>query len=359
MLLSTARHSEQLEPGIRTRNVLQIELSSSASPRVLDALRRDPMVRTIATSSSTPLDARFSEVSLVTRGRPSERASYSVVSPEYFSVFDLPIVSGRMFTADEARSRAPVVIVSRSTARHFWPLDDPIGQTLSVAEADRDYARLASYHAARVIGVTNDAVAGWIGLNPSDPMVYYPRAADATASRFLVRVSVESDLARPRLEHAIAAVDSGAVQEIHSLEESFALQVYPFRAMYWVASALGVIALLLTVSGVYGVLAYVVVQRQREFGIRMALGAGGGLVVALVLRQSVRLALVGTAAGVVLAFGASRLLRFAFWRLVSNFDVVGFVGGPALVIAACLLAAYVPSRRAAAVDPIEALRADS
>src|SRR5262249_58248329 len=116
---------------------------------------------------------------------------------------------------------------------------------------------------------------------------------------------------------------------------------------------LGVIALLLTVSGVYGVLAYVVAQRLREFGIRMALGAGGTMIVALVLRQSVRLALVGTAAGVVLAFGASRLLRMAFWRLVSNFDVVGFVGGPEPVVAACLLAAYIPSRRPRRGDPAE------
>jgi putative ABC transport system permease protein len=107
------------------------------------------------------------------------------------------------------------------------------------------------------------------------------------------------------------------------------------------------------------VLAYVVAQRRREFGIRLALGAARASVIALVLRQSVRLALVGTAIGVLLAFGASRLLRMAFWRLVSNFDVVGFVVGPAFVIVACLLAAYVPSRRAAAANPVDALRADS
>jgi ABC-type antimicrobial peptide transport system permease subunit len=146
---------------------------------------------------------------------------------------------------------------------------------------------------------------------------------------------------------------------MHTLEESLAVQVYPFRAMYWVASALGVIALLLTVTGVYGVLAYIVAQRRREFGIRMALGAGGASVIGLVLRQSVRLALIGSAVGVVFAFGVSRLLRLAFWRLVSNFDVTGFVGGPAIVIVACIVAAYIPSRRAATVNPVDALRADS
>jgi ABC-type antimicrobial peptide transport system permease subunit len=110
---------------------------------------------------------------------------------------------------------------------------------------------------------------------------------------------------------------------------------------------------------VYRLLAYVVAQRRREFGIRMALGAGVSSVIGLVLRESVRLALVGSIAGIVLAFGASRLLRMAFWRFVSNFDVVGFVGGPALVIAACIVAAYVPSRRAATANPVDVLRADS
>jgi ABC-type antimicrobial peptide transport system permease subunit len=129
--------------------------------------------------------------------------------------------------------------------------------------------------------------------------------------------------------------------------------------MYWVAAALGVIALLLTVTGVYGVLAYVVAQRRREFGIRMALGAGASSVVALVLRHSLRLALVGSGIGLILAFGVSRLLRLAFWRLVGSFDLPGFLGGPAIVIIACLVAAYIPSRRAASANPVDALRADS
>lgn len=359
ILLSTARRSEELEPGIRTRNVIQVELTAHAKDGILDALRHDPTVRTIATSSSTPLDGRFSDVSLVVAGRRSERTSYIVVSPDYFSVFDLATVNGRMFTADEARSRAPVVVVSQSAARHFWPRSEPIGQTLTIASTDPDYDRLTSYHTAQVIGVTRDAVAGWIGSSPSDPVVYYPRPLDETVSRLLVRVGIESDQARPKLERTIAAVDSGAVQSIHTLEESLALQIYPFQAMYWVASALGVIALLLTVTGVYGVLAYVVAQRQREFGIRMALGAGASSVIALVLRQSIRLSLVGSAIGLVMAFGVSRLLRVAFWRLVSAFDMPGFVGGPAIVIVACLVAAYIPSRRAAAANPVDALRADS
>jgi predicted permease len=358
ILLATARQTERLDPGIRTRNVVQVELTPLARSGVLDALERDPLVSGIAASTSTPLDGRFSEVPLIADGRRSERSSYSIVSPAYFSVLDLPIISGRGFTEDEASARAPVVIVSRSTARHFWPHDNPIGQTLTIPATYPDYDRMESYHTARVIGVTNDAVPGWIRGGTADPVVYYPRPLDDRAY-LLVRVGIESDRARAHVERTIAAVDSAGVKELHTLEDALAVQVYPFQAMYWVASALGVIALLLTVTGIYGVLAYVVAQRRREFGIRMALGAGGSSLIALVLRQSLRLALVGGAIGLVLAFGASRLLRAAFWRLFETSDVPAFVGGLAIVLVACLVAAYVPSRRAASVNPVDALRADS
>lgn len=358
ILLTTARQTKELDPGIRTRNVVQVELTPGAKSAVLDALERDPIVRGIAASSFTPLDGRFSEILLVADGRRSERASYNVVSPEYFRVLDLPIVSGRPFTEDEARSRAPVVIVSRSTARHFWPHDNPIGQTLTIPPNYPDYDRLESYHTARVIGVTNDAVPGWIRGGTADPVVYYPRPLDDRLW-LLLRVGIESDQARPRLERTIAAVDSAGVKELHTLEDALAVQIYPFQAMYWVASALGVIALMLTVSGVYGVLAYVVAQRRREFGIRMALGASASSLIALVLRQSLRLAVAGGVIGLAMAFGVSRLLQAVFWKVFETHNAPAFVSGPVIVLVACLVAAYIPSRRAASVNPVDALRADS
>ena len=358
VLLSGVRHTERLTPGVRTENIVQVAVLPQMRERSIDALRREPMVRSIASSSSTPLDARFSSVSLIASDRPSEKANYNLVSPEYFNVVDLPIVSGRGFTADEGRSRAPVVVVSRSTARHFWPDADPIGQTLTVATTDQDYRFLARYHVARVIGVTSDAVPGWIGGNRADPTVYYPQQVDANSSSLLVRVSIDAERARARLERTLATVDSGAVQEMHTMEQSLAVQVYPFRAMYWLASSLGVIALLLTLTGVYGVLAYVVAQRRKEFGIRAALGAGSATLIASVLRQSMRLSLIGVGLGLVFALAISRLFASVV-VVIDTFDTAGYAGGTALVLVVCLFASYVPSRRAAAANPVEALRADS
>jgi predicted permease len=357
VLLSAARQTASLDPGIRTRDVVQIELDPKTRAKSLDALRREPTVRAIASSSSTPLDGAFSEVSARIASGASKHLNYIIVSPEYFSVADLPILRGRAFTDDEARSRAPVAVISRSTADSLWPGQEAIGQTLSIPSSEREYRHLEEYHAARVVGVTGDAVPGWIGDSRAAPVVYYPQPTDADVAQIVVRVAGDGEAAAAKLERALAAVDSGAVQEIHTLDQSLALQVYPFRAIYWVALALGATALLLTLIGVYGVMSYLVEQRRREFGIRIALGAAGSSLVALVLRQSLRLATIGALTGVLLATGASRLIASLILS-INAFDALGYVGGAVVVVVACLFAAYVPARRAAHVDPVEALRAD-
>jgi ABC-type antimicrobial peptide transport system permease subunit len=135
------------------------------------------------------------------------------------------------------------------------------------------------------------------------------------------------------------------------------MQRYPFRAFASVSSAVGVIALLLTVVGVYGVLSYVVAQRTREIGIRMALGASVSGVVGGVLRRSLRLAAIGVGAGVVLAFGVSRALGTVL-VIVDTFDAAGYAGGVAVVLAACVAAALAPSRNAARVSPLVAMTAE-
>jgi ABC-type antimicrobial peptide transport system permease subunit len=143
--------------------------------------------------------------------------------------------------------------------------------------------------------------------------------------------------------------------EIHTLDESVELQLYPFRAAHWIASGVGVIALLLTVTGIYGVLAYVVAMRQKEIGIRVALGATRRVIVALVVRQSIRMAATGAVAGAVLALGAARLLATKL-TMIPPFDAIAVGAGTAVVLLAALGAAYVPSKRAANVDVLESLR---
>jgi ABC-type antimicrobial peptide transport system permease subunit len=172
----------------------------------------------------------------------------------------------------------------------------------------------------------------------------------------LARVTGEPEAAMRRLDAMLAQLAPGAIEEMHTLDVYVIGSVYPFRAAYWVAGALGAIALLLTVTGVYGVLSYVVAQRRKELGIRVALGAAAPAIVGLVLRQLLRLCAIGLAAGIVLALGVARLFSANIVRL-DTFEPAAFAGGALLVLLSCLLAAYIPSRRASGVDPMEALRA--
>ena len=214
---------------------------------------------------------------------------------------------------------------------------------------------LARVRSARVIGVSRNAVSGWIGTGLERPVIYYPTRADSAGTKILARVSGDASQARQRIDRDIGAVDQSAVIEIHTLEDYLAVQRWPFKIFSWAASAIGAIALLLTLIGIYGVLSYLVAQRTKEIGIRMALGASVGGVVGQVLRQSARYGVVGIVPGTVLALGVSKLFASVLF-IVDTFDPAGYAFGATVVLLACLAAAWAPARRAARVDPMVALR---
>ena len=140
------------------------------------------------------------------------------------------------------------------------------------------------------------------------------------------------------------------------MDQALAMQIYPFRISSWIASLLGGVALVLTLAGIYGVLSYLVSQRTKEIGVRMALGANKMGVVRLVLSQSMKLAAIGILIGVALALGMCQLLGSQIQ--IDVFDPLAYFGGITAALLAALAAAYFPSRRAAGVDPMLALRAD-
>jgi len=160
-----------------------------------------------------------------------------------------------------------------------------------------------------------------------------------------------------RIDAALAQHAPDALEDIHTLAAYMAGGVYPFRAAYWIAGVLGGIALLLTLTGVYGVLSYVVAQRRKELGIRVALGASAASVVALVMRQSIRLAAIGIGVGTVVALGVSRVFAANIVKL-DTYEPIAFVGAVFLVLGSTVVAGYIPSRRAGRVDPMEALRSE-
>src|SRR6185369_17748023 len=139
-------------------------------------------------------------------------------------------------------------------------------------------------------------------------LVYFPATERAAGTPLLARVRGDVETARRTLDVDLNAIFPGAIDEINKLQAFVAGNIYPFRVAYWVSSAIGMLALLLTVSGIYGVLSYVVSQRTKEIGIRMAMGATTRAVTGLVLKQSMRLGVIGTFLGAVFALGVSRIL---------------------------------------------------
>lgn len=364
VLLHAARGADAISPGLRTAGVVQIRPSEKTRQHALEVLRRTPDVGAIASAERFPLDGILRDVTLETSTDSLRRAKFNVVSPDYFGILGISVIRGRVFTADEANGRQNVVLLSRAAAEQFWPNADPIGRRLRWTRpgdggASGDSANAgAVLHDATVVGVMSDVSPGWIGLSREWPMIYLPQPVDAARSGIVARVSGPADAAIPAIERALTHDDSTTIQDIHSLAGSLELQRYPFHAAYWVASALGLIALLLTITGVYGVVAYVVAQRTREFGVRLALGATPGGVVALVLRQLLKLAVLAVVIGAFAALIMSRYLASQF-SFLDAYSLAGYATGIVAVLLSCVVAAYVPSRRAGMIDPVEALRADS
>jgi len=354
VLLRGAQRLERLDVGFRSQGIVQVYAPRALHDRVVERLRTLPGLLAIEGATQAPLDGRFQQIAVTGPATaPTITAGTNRVTPGYHAALGIPLVMGRMFSVDESRAADAVVVVSASTARQLWPTGDAIGATVRMASP---YTGVQTpERSARVIGVVGDVVGGFIGEPRDHPTIYEAGAVEQAGGTLLVAMRSSSVLARESVLRWLTVVDPGGSVEVHTVDEAVELQLYPFRAAHWVASAVGLIALLLTITGIYGVLAYVVAMREKEIGIRVALGATRRMIVGLVVRQSVRLATIGVVGGAVLALGASRVVASRL-TMIPTFDALALGVGSGVVLLAALAAAYVPSRRAAAVDPVESLK---
>ena len=268
---------------------------------------------------------------------------YTFVSPEYFSILRLPIASGRGFTPQEAAADAPVAIISEATARTFWPDQNAVGRSIRIESAGgRPVDDLPGYTHLLVIGVAPDVVSGLVIDGRMRTCVLLPTTpASRHATAVLARGRAAAALGPEALQEIFGRVAADPqVFEAIPLKEMRDLQMYPLIAASWTGAALALVALALSVAGLYGVLSYTLTQRTKEIGIRIALGATGAAVVRLVMRQSARLAGIGAAIGMTAAFAAMQGLAAVIpFKTVSMLDGVAFGGGLLLVLLAATLAA--------------------
>ena len=291
--------------------------------------------------------------------RIEQNVGFMVVSPEYFPMFEIRVLGGRAFTALEADEGAPVVLVSEATARTLWPGLDPIGQTLDlVPPRARRAERRPTHTSVRVIGVTKDVVSGSL-ISGTDPTcVYFPTGIRAPGElSILVRSRTNAAAVKASVTAALDTIEPEATFQIYQIREVVGFIAWTFQAFSAAASLLGIVGLLLAFSGTYAVVAFIVTQRTREFGLRMALGATVRQIISGMLSETLRTASIGMAAGLAIALGLARAFS-ATIPIVPSFSLRPYLTGMAIVLTATIVAALLPSLRTSRIDPSAALRVE-
>jgi len=360
------------DPGMRTSDTIVVAVGDERyRPAMLEAVTTEPAVAEVA--AAWPTLAGGPRTALADASGTTSTVAYQFVSPEYFAVLGIAVVRGRTFMTNERAPALSVAVVSERTALTLWPNGDAIGQALRldrspVSQApsasqtpDGDGPPLAS-RTVTVIGVVRDVPGFYIAPLPR-AVVYLPTSTAMPGSALVVRVRGDADVVRQTLLKRFAVIDPTLSQvEAFVLGWVTRMQSYFLRMGFWVAVGLGALALALTVSGLFSVLSYLVEQRTREIGVRMALGATTMDVVRLVLSQSFRPVGVGLMLGGILSATASGLLLATLGRsigqIVRVLDPVAYGTSLLVILTACLAAASIPATRAARLDPTRTLRQD-
>ncbi len=280
---------------------------------------------------------------------------------EYFNTFRIPILRGRGFVETDREGGAPVVVVSASVARRFWPGQDPIGKRIRLAPPpnapDSEIAKDDGLAWRSVIGVVPDT--RFRALRETTPTVYLPwRQFVNFQGMFAVRAQTDVATLAREVQHAIAGIDPTlAVYQARSADDLLGKALAEPRLSALLLSAFSAVALLLAAVGLYGVMTSAVREETREIGIRSALGATPALIRGSIVRRSLTIVCAGAGAGLLAAIAMTRALRSLLFG-VTPFDPVSLTTACVVLIAVALVATYLPARRATAVDPARALRAD-
>jgi putative ABC transport system permease protein len=360
LLLRSAVSLADMDIGMNALGVIDLEIRDKSRAQILEALASSPVVQQVAaTSPPVPFDGALPRVSVTTPGNPETlQASFRFVSPDYFGLFDMPIRNGRTFSTAEAAARGPVAIVSETAARRLWPNRGAIGQLLRVhpSEERPQHSRPIG-GVVEIVGTVRDVATMYSNDEASRTTIYLPTDVIQPGNPLLVRVAGNVDAAARSLDAALTAIDARAVRRIDKIDDFVLFRTYPFRVAHWISSAIGILALLLTLSGVYGVLSYLVSMRSKEIGIRMALGGTARGAATGVLSQSMRLSAIGVAVGAMVSLGGSAALSS---RLVAMnaYDPVAYGVVILVVVTTCACASFIPALRAARIDPLVMLRHD-
>lgn len=366
LLIKSFRTLLRVDPGFDSHNLLTAEyrLPRNKYPKIAEQLnfhkqvvenaRHIPGVISAASVQALPFSGNFGDTKFSIPGQPAPEkgrepnAGVNYASPEYFSTIGLSLLQGRSFDERDTQTSPKVVVVNRTFAKQYWPKGNALGSRVHVIDDNFD---------ATVIGVVNDNK--YLSLRDEPvPAMYFPTEQNDRQifSTLVLHTAVEPMSLADQLRQSIWKVDPDQpVWKIRTVEYLIERDVSPDKFVMILMISFATLALVLTAIGTYGVISYSVTQRTQEMGLRMALGASSSDVLKLVVKQGMKLSLMGAAIGTVAALAGGRLMQKLLFQ-VTPADPLTF--GAVLVVLSIIafLACYLPARRAAGVDPMIALR---
>ena len=362
-------------PGFRTERLLMLLVDPAASgykeaqtlrffEQLADRARLAPGVRSAALTSYMPLDGTPPTLPLVPEGFQfpagvdSVSVSVSAVDERYFDTLDLPILAGRAFARTDSREAPRVAIINEVMAQRYWPDQNPLGKRFRLNDGSGAWVEL--------VGVAKTAKYDFLTETPR-PFLYLPfrqhRSSPPRPMFLIAEAAGDPTTLVSTLEQTVRSLDGSLpVSNLRTVDEFYRLRVVTIlNVIRTLIGAMGIMGLALALVGLYGLVAYTASRRTKEIGIRMAIGANRSDVVQMVLRQGITLAVAGLLIGLVASIGADRALAAMFAGGPggdNRTDLAAYVLVSLTVLAVTLLAAYVPARRAARINPTDALRCD-
>ena len=375
LLLHSLYSLSKVDPGFRTERIVTAEVSLDATAcrdkgrchgffdTLLNSARGAPGLESVALTDSLPLSGRDNNYVYDAEGHPREPrqgallATSRTVSPDYFSTLGMTLMRGRLLTSQDESGSSHAIVINESMAARLWPRQDPVGRHLLDVVDEPAPAVWNQDAASVVVGVVRNTHSGSLAGGFGDE-VYLPMttAREEPVMYILLRTHAGAAETAAGLRGVVKQVDPLVpVTRVRSLNEVVAASVSAPRSLAILLLSFGVLALLIGGVGVYSLIAYVVSWRTREIGIRLALGAMRSQIVGAVVKQSLLLAVGGSVAGLAVAALLMQFLR-SFLFEISALDPLTFITVPAVMLLLALVAAWVPARRAAGVDPMETLR---
>jgi macrolide transport system ATP-binding/permease protein len=367
LLLRSMQNAYRTDPGFERKNLMLLSTDldlrgytkvegQQFSRRLIERIKTLPGMRSVSLTSLFPLSMALSEAVIAVEGRESQGGSGGItvgstnVAPGYFETMGIPLIQGREFSDRDTDGGPKAVIINHTMASRFWPGEYPLGKRIKVNPLDP----LGQYY--EVIGIAKDSKFGTLGESPR-PFMYMCVFQEYSPSITLIaRTASDPEGMLASLRREVQSLDGDLpIYDVKTVTKHLEFTLFPLRMATTLLALLGALALVLASVGLYAVVSYSVTLRNREFGIRLALGSSSIRILNSVLKRGMVLSLIGMAIGLAVAIAMARLIS-SLGLLYGGADPVTFMAVSLLLAAVAFLASYLPARRAAKIDPVITIR---